>query len=127
MANEATPRVNAPYLESFTNQTVRIVGKVTALHGETATLDAAGEVQIILNRESHLTVSNAAEIIGKVQPDLSVKVLQAMDFGSNFGEDNSSLPLFTPIAVSLPFNLPPPYGSLQTFGAPTDSPAARSP
>lgn len=50
MANEATPRVNASYLESFTNQTVRIVGKVTALHGETATLDASGEVRIVLNR-----------------------------------------------------------------------------
>ena len=57
MANEATPRVNAPYLESFTNQTVRIVGKVVALHGETATLDAAGEVQIILNRVGFLMAS----------------------------------------------------------------------
>ncbi|KAL8839876.1 MAG: hypothetical protein Q9170_001556 [Blastenia crenularia] len=34
-------------------------------------------------KDAHLTLNNAAEIIGKVQPDLSVKVLQAMDFGSN--------------------------------------------
>ncbi|MCJ1407535.1 hypothetical protein MMC19_001606 [Ptychographa xylographoides] len=83
MANEATPRINAHYLEQFTNQTVRIVGKIVALHGETATLDASGPINIYLNRESHLTVGNAAEVIGKVQQDLSVKVLQATDFGSN--------------------------------------------
>ncbi|MCJ1433181.1 hypothetical protein MMC27_002540 [Xylographa pallens] len=83
MASEATPRINAHYLEQFTNQTVRIVGKVLALHGETATLDASGSITIHLNRESHLTVNNAAEIIGKVQPDLSVKVLQATDFGGS--------------------------------------------
>ncbi|KAL9030972.1 MAG: hypothetical protein Q9180_006853, partial [Flavoplaca navasiana] len=33
--------------------------------------------------DAHLTLNNAVEIIGKVQPDLSIKVFQAMDFGSN--------------------------------------------
>ena len=32
-------------------------------------------------------VNNAAEIIGKVQPDLTVKCFQATDFGQNFGTD----------------------------------------
>jgi len=50
MASEATPRINAQYLDSFTNQTVRILGKVTSLRGETATLDANGSVNIHLNR-----------------------------------------------------------------------------
>ena len=34
-------------------------------------------------QDAHLVPNNAAEVIGKVQPDLSVKVFQAMDFGSN--------------------------------------------
>ena len=47
---EATPRINAQYLESFINQTVRIVGKVASLRGEIATLDAQGSITIHLNR-----------------------------------------------------------------------------
>ena len=50
MASEATPRVNAKYLESFMNQTVRILGKVVSLRGETATLDASGTINVLLNR-----------------------------------------------------------------------------
>ncbi|KAI4279325.1 MAG: hypothetical protein LQ337_000356 [Flavoplaca oasis] len=83
MAVEATPRINARYLESFTNTTVRILGRVNSLRGENATIDANGSVQLHLNRDAHLTLNNAVEIIGKVQPDLSIKVFQAMDFGSN--------------------------------------------
>ena len=30
-------------------------------------------------------VNNAAEVIGKVQPDLTVKCYQATDFGGTFG------------------------------------------
>ncbi|MCJ1375745.1 hypothetical protein MMC20_006982 [Loxospora ochrophaea] len=85
MSNEATPRINAQYLENFTNQMVRICGKIVALRGETAVLDAAGNINIHLNRDAHLTLNNAAEIVGKVQPDLSVKVFQATDFGNNIG------------------------------------------
>lgn len=50
MAAEATPRINARYLESFTNSTVRILGRVTGLRGESATIDANGSVQLHLNR-----------------------------------------------------------------------------
>ncbi|KAI9678625.1 MAG: hypothetical protein M1817_005682 [Caeruleum heppii] len=79
----ATPRISAPYLESFTHQTVRILGQVTQLRGEQATIDAGGEVTAILNRECHLVLNNAFEIVGKVNPDLSVKVMIATDFGTN--------------------------------------------
>ena len=51
---EATPRINAPYLESFAGQTVRILGKVVSLRGDTATIDAGGSVTILLNRVSCL-------------------------------------------------------------------------
>jgi hypothetical protein len=50
MATDATPRITAPYLDSFTNITVRIVGRVEALHGDTATLDAGGPIRLLLNR-----------------------------------------------------------------------------
>ena len=36
-------------------------------------------------QDAHLQLSNAAEIVGKVLPDLSIKVFQATDFGSNIG------------------------------------------
>lgn len=45
-----TPRINAPYLENFTGQTVIITGKVTQLRGEVATIDANGEITVLLNR-----------------------------------------------------------------------------
>jgi hypothetical protein len=45
-----TPRVSAAYLENFQHQTVRMVGKVTQLRGEQATIDSAGSVSLVLNR-----------------------------------------------------------------------------
>ncbi|KAI9837232.1 MAG: hypothetical protein M1819_000306 [Sarea resinae] len=80
---EATPRISAPYLDNFRGQTVRLVGKVTQLRGEQASLDAGGTVVVNLNRDSHLTLNNAVEVVGKVNPDLSIKVLAATDFGNN--------------------------------------------
>jgi len=47
---EATPRITAQYLENFSHQTVRILGKVTSLRGEQASIDAGGNVAIMLNR-----------------------------------------------------------------------------
>ena len=52
MAVEATPRINARYLEQFSHQTVRIVGKVVSLRGEVASLEADGSVVVHLNRVS---------------------------------------------------------------------------
>lgn len=49
---ECTPRISAPYLQSFVGQTVRILGKVAALRGETATVDAGGVLVVLLNRVS---------------------------------------------------------------------------
>ncbi|KAK8220068.1 hypothetical protein M8818_000484 [Zalaria obscura] len=80
--SEATPRITAPYLEQFSHQTVRILGKVTQLRGEQATIDAGGQITLHLNRDSHLTVDHAVEVIGKVQNDLSVRVLVSTDFGT---------------------------------------------
>ena len=55
MNPEATPRITAPYLESFANQgAVRILGKVLELRGDRATIDAGGHITILLNRVSSL-------------------------------------------------------------------------
>lgn len=37
-------------------------------------------------QDAHLTLNHAVEIIGKVMPDLSVKVFTATDFGTGIGE-----------------------------------------
>lgn len=50
MASDATPRINAKYLDAFANKTVRVLGKVVSLRGETAMLEANGSIVVHLNR-----------------------------------------------------------------------------
>ena len=112
--NVSTPRVSLQYLDAFTGRTVIITGKVTQTRGETAVVDCGGEITVLLNRvrpsspehtssyhpsmqenrhanpalckqESHLKPGNAIEIVGKVNQDLTVKVLKATDMGPNLG------------------------------------------
>lgn len=47
---ESTPRVTQSYLEQFSHQNVRILGKVRQLRGEQATIDAGGNITVYLNR-----------------------------------------------------------------------------
>ncbi|KAH6680217.1 replication factor A protein 3 [Halenospora varia] len=77
----STPRIQTPHLDAFTSRTVRLIGRVTQLRGEQATIDCQGALTAILNRDAHLTVGHAVEIVGKVNSDLSVKVLRATDLG----------------------------------------------
>ncbi|KAH7318129.1 DNA replication factor A subunit Ssb3 [Stachybotrys elegans] len=80
-AQICSPRITAAYLENFRNRNVTIVGRVAQLLGDQATLDSDGLVTLIMNRDAHLTNGNAAQVIGKVNHDLSVKVLSAQDLG----------------------------------------------
>ncbi|KAF2501947.1 replication factor A protein 3 [Lophium mytilinum] len=86
---EATPRILAPYLSQFQGQTVRILGKVVQLAGETAFIDAGGRVTLDLktNRDCHLSVGNAVEIIGKVDSNLEVRVFSSTDMGQGIDFD----------------------------------------
>ncbi|KKO98650.1 hypothetical protein THAR02_09235 [Trichoderma harzianum] len=77
----SSPRITASYLDNFVGDVVTIVGKVTQLRGDQATIDADGVVTILLNREAHLVHGNAAQVIGKVNPDLSIKALSTRDVG----------------------------------------------
>ncbi|KAI9649115.1 hypothetical protein NHQ30_001682 [Ciborinia camelliae] len=45
-----TPRITSSYLNSFTSRTVRMVGKVTQLRGDQATIDCDGAVTVLLGR-----------------------------------------------------------------------------
>ncbi|KNG45484.1 ssdna binding protein ssb3 [Stemphylium lycopersici] len=85
MDHPQTPRILASHLQNFQHRIVRMLGKVVQLRGETAVIDAGGQVDVILNRDSHLAVGHAVEIIGKVDQNLHVKVQAVTDFGTSIG------------------------------------------
>ncbi|KAK1760751.1 replication factor A protein 3 [Echria macrotheca] len=78
----STPRITSAYLNSYVNKNVIVVGKVIQLRGDEALIDADGSVTAHLNREAHLSAGNGVQIIGKVNPDLSIKVLSSLDLGT---------------------------------------------
>ena len=106
----STPRITAPYLDNFVGRHVLLMGKVTQLRGDEATIDSDGAVTVSLNRvrtrshpvivvsgtprgwankglqDAHLANGNVAQVIGKVNPDLSIKVLSCKDLGPNVGK-----------------------------------------
>lgn len=45
-----TPRILAPHLSTFQHRLVRVVGRVQQLRGETAVIDAGGNIDLVLNR-----------------------------------------------------------------------------
>ena len=53
MASSA-PRVTCPYLNSSIGKTVTIVGKVMQLRGDSAVLDADGEINVTMPNVSFL-------------------------------------------------------------------------
>lgn len=81
MEATSTPRVSSPYLDSYVGRNVMIVGKVVQLRGDQAIIDADGNITAHLNRDAHLAAGNAAQLIGKVNPDLSIKVLSSLNLG----------------------------------------------
>lgn len=46
----SAPRITAAYLDSFVGRHVTLVGTVTQLRGDQATLDADGTVTVLLDR-----------------------------------------------------------------------------
>ncbi|KAL2126225.1 hypothetical protein VTI74DRAFT_1402 [Chaetomium olivicolor] len=82
METIANPRITCSYLNSYVGKNVIIVGKVVQLRGDLAVIDADGNISAHLNRDAHLSAGNGVQIIGKVNPDLSIKVLSSMDLGT---------------------------------------------
>ncbi|KAJ9155964.1 hypothetical protein NKR19_g4238 [Coniochaeta hoffmannii] len=79
MEATSTPRVSGPFLDNYVGRNVMVVGKVVQLRGDQAIIDADGNVTAHLNRDAHLSVGNGAQLIGKVNPDLSIKVLSSLN------------------------------------------------
>ncbi|KAK4104981.1 replication factor A protein 3 [Parathielavia hyrcaniae] len=79
----ANPRITCAYLNSYVGKNVIVVGKVIQLRGDEALIDADGNITAHLNREAHLSAGNGVQIIGKVNPDLSIKVLSSLDLGTS--------------------------------------------
>ncbi|RDK36873.1 replication factor A protein 3 [Aspergillus phoenicis ATCC 13157] len=93
-----TPRILPSHLHAFhpssagprTSHTVRILGTVTALRGDTATMTCGnhGDVTLILKPDSHLQMGKLVEIIGKVADldngsGVGIRVLGSTDWGSS--------------------------------------------
>ncbi|KAF5232209.1 hypothetical protein FAUST_8837 [Fusarium austroamericanum] len=79
----STPRITSAYLDNFVGRVVMLVGEVTQLRGDQATVDSDGTVTVLLNRDAHLSNGNYVQVIGKVNPDLSIKVLTSRDLGNS--------------------------------------------
>ncbi|KAF7544474.1 hypothetical protein G7Z17_g9930 [Cylindrodendrum hubeiense] len=123
----STPRITASYLDSFVGRVVMLVGKVTQLRGDQATLDSDGTVTVLLNRDAHLANGNTVQVIGKVNPDLSIKVLTSRDLGAGVDHgrfEPSQQPPYTPRVAMVwsslsrtqptPTSLPDGQGALAT-------------
>ncbi|RPA79779.1 replication factor A protein 3 [Ascobolus immersus RN42] len=80
---EATPRINASFLQQFENQTVIIVGKCIQVRGENALVEAGGNINVHLSPNGTCVPGNFVEIVGKVQPDMTVKSLLTTDWGTD--------------------------------------------
>ncbi|RAK99485.1 putative ssDNA binding protein Ssb3 [Aspergillus ibericus CBS 121593] len=96
-----TPRILPSHLHAFhssststntsgprSSHTVRILGTVTALRGDTATITCGnhGDVTLILKPDSHLQMGKLVEIVGKVADleggGVGIRVLGSMDWGN---------------------------------------------
>lgn len=63
-----TPRILPTHLHAFPAKTVRILGTISALRGETATMTCGsnGDVTLALKSDSHLQMGRLVEVVGKV-------------------------------------------------------------
>ncbi|KAJ5909110.1 hypothetical protein N7495_001792 [Penicillium taxi] len=92
-----TPRILPAHLHAFhpssgksSTHTIRILGTVSALHSDTATITCGnnGDVTLILKPDSHLQMGKLVEVVGKVadlesgQQGLGIRVLGTSDWGN---------------------------------------------
>ncbi|KAH8705410.1 putative ssDNA binding protein Ssb3 [Talaromyces proteolyticus] len=91
-----TPRILPSHLQAFhpssgagRSHTVRVLGTISALRGETATITCGthGDITLLLSPDSHLQMGKLFEIVGKVTEldggqGLGLRVLGTTDWGS---------------------------------------------
>lgn len=63
-----TPRILPSHLHAFSSKTVRVLGTVSALRGDTATITCGtnGDITLVLKADSHLQMGKLVEVVGKV-------------------------------------------------------------
>ncbi|ODQ55103.1 replication factor A protein 3 [Saitoella complicata NRRL Y-17804] len=84
MTQAPTPRVNASTRSEHVGSSIRIIGKVNSAGGGRAIIDAGGDVEISYHEAATLiTPGRFVEILGKVNQDLTVTCLTAIDFGED--------------------------------------------
>lgn len=99
-----TPRILPEHLREFLNvnagpsargpSAVRILGKVTSLRGEAATITCGshGDVTLVLNRDSHLQMDKMVDVVGKVVEVDGVSLL--FPSGSSSSSSSSSFGVY---------------------------------
>lgn len=85
-STEASPRITAANLGEFQGKTVRILGRVASLRGEQAQIESGGQCNVHITRDAHLVAGNWAEVVGKVNGDLSITAMLCTDWGSEIGQ-----------------------------------------
>lgn len=100
----STPRILPAHLSHFapnvgTHNTVRMLGTITHVNGDQATLTCGNDsAQIILARDSHLSVNSMYEIVGKVintdTGGFSLRVLSSTEWPRNEQGQLPDLKLF---------------------------------
>ncbi|KAL2313113.1 DNA replication factor A subunit Ssb3 [Schizosaccharomyces pombe] len=78
-----TPRVTKDMLPECSGKTVRIVGKVNQVEGETAKVDSNGSFDMHLTVDNTLEPNHFYEFVVSVKPDSSVQLLTCVDFGTD--------------------------------------------
>lgn len=73
-----TARVDAPLVGQYATKHVRVLGKVTSINksDNSATLDAQGPLNIIVESSIDFSVGDWIDVVGIVQQDLQVRALQ---------------------------------------------------
>ncbi|VVT53477.1 uncharacterized protein SAPINGB_P003593 [Magnusiomyces paraingens] len=97
-SSENTPRITAATRQAFKLSTVRIVGKLeNVISSNKGQFEADGLFQGTLPDLDRVNwrVGSCYELIGQVQNDLEIKVLSAIDMGTN----PAIIPIFNELAA----------------------------
>ncbi|CEP08932.1 hypothetical protein [Parasitella parasitica] len=83
--DKPTPRINSSLREKYIGQTVRVIGKLVSLSGDTAVLESTdnGQILVHVNGESRWG-TDYIEVIGQVEPDFTLKEFKTTNLGNDF-------------------------------------------
>lgn len=96
--DKPTPLINSSMLGHYSGQTVRVVGKVQKLTGNTLLIQTSdsGTVEVTLNPDSDISGSTYVEVTGKVAEGGSsldgnqIREFTTVDAGENVGKYSRS-------------------------------------